>query len=503
MEIRAISGDITALEVDAVVVNLFEGVKEPGGATGAVDRALDGAISALIADGELKGKTGASTLIHTLGKMRPKRVLVTGLGKRDKFTLDTVRRVSAESSRYLRGLGVKRAATIVHGAGIGGLEPRAAAQALAEGALLGLYRFQQYKGKPDANGSKLEELLVVEREEDKVPALQEGVERGRILAEAAALARDMVNTPANGMTPTRLAETAGEVARAHDLKLTVLEESECAEQGMGAFLGVARGSNEPPKFIVLEYAGDEADPENNLGLIGKGITFDSGGISLKPASGMGNMKGDMTGGASVIAAIQAIAQLKPKINVTAIVAATENMPSGTATKPGDVLRAMNGKTIEVDNTDAEGRLTLADAICYARGRGVKRLVDIATLTGAVRTALGNVRIGVFANDQGLADRMLRAGDAAGEKMWQLPMDEEYKELYKSNVADIKNTGGSGAGAITAAHFVGEFADGTPWVHLDIAGVYMADRDNGVLVKGASGIPVRSLVRLTEDLAAGG
>ena len=277
MEIRVISGDITALEVDAVVVNLFEGVKEPGGATGAVDRALDGAISALIADGELKGKTGASTLIHTLGKMRPKRVLVTGLGKRDKFTLDTVRRVSAESSRYLRGLGVKRAATIVHGAGIGGLEPRAAAQALAEGALLGLYRFQQYKGKPDANGSKLEELLVVEREEDKVPALQEGVERGRILAEAAALARDMVNTPANGMTPTRLAEDGGEVARAHDLKLTVLEESECAEQGMGAFLGVARGSNEPPKFIVLEYAGDEADPENNLGLIGKGITFDSGG----------------------------------------------------------------------------------------------------------------------------------------------------------------------------------------------------------------------------------
>ena len=278
---------------------------------------------------------------------------------------------------------------------------------------------------------------------DKVPALQEGVERGRILAEAAALARDMVNAPANGMTPTRLAETAGEVARAHDLKLTVLEESECAEQGMGAFLGVARGSNEPPKFIVLEYAGDEADTENNLGLIGKGITFDSGGISLKPASGMGNMKGDMTGGASVIAAMQAIAQLRPKINVTAIVAATENMPSGTATKPGDVLRAMNGKTIEVDNTDAEGRLTLADAICYARGKGVKRLVDIATLTGAVRMALGNVRIGIFANDQGLADRMLRAGEDAGEKMCSFPWTRSIRSCTRATWRTSRTRAGPG------------------------------------------------------------
>ena len=501
MEIRAMSGDITTMDVDAAVVNLFEGVKGPGGATGAMDAALDGAISALIADGELQGKSGRFTLIHTLGKIPPKRVLVVGLGKKEKFDLEGVRRASAETGRYLRRLGVKRVATITHGAGIGGLDPRAAAQAMAEGALLGIYSFQQYKGKPDENASKLKELLLVEREEEKVSALQQGVETGRIVAEATALARDLVNTPANDMTPTRLAEVAGEVAREHGLGLTVLEQPDCAELGMGAFLGVAQGSNEPPKFIVLEYRGDPDNPKNNLGLIGKGITFDSGGISLKQPSGMASMKGDMSGGASVIAAMKAIAQIRPKLNVTAIVAATENMPSGAAVKPGDVLRAMNGKTIEVDNTDAEGRLTLADALCYARSRGIGRLVDIATLTGAIRTALGNVRIGVFANNQKLADRVIKAGEAAGEKMWQLPMDDEYKELYKSNVADIKNTGGSGAGAITAAHFVGEFAEGTPWVHLDIAAVFMSDKEQGLVVKGATGKPVRSLIRLAQDLGA--
>ena len=501
MEIRAMAGDITGLDVDAAVVNLFEGVQSPGGATGAMDRALDGALSGLIADGELQGKTGRITLVHTLGKIPPRRVLVVGLGKQDNFTLDTVRRVSAETCRYLRRLAVGRVASITHGAGVGGLDPQAAAQAMTEGTLLGLYTFRQYKGKNEDDETKLQELLLVERESKKVSALQQGIDAGRVLAEAAALARDMVNTPANGMTPTRLAEIAGDVARGHGLDLTVLDRSQCEQLGMGAFLGVARGSVEPPKFIILTYSGDPDDPDNNLGLIGKGITFDSGGISLKPSSGMAAMKGDMTGGASVIAAMKAIAQLRPGINVTAIVAATENMPSGAATKPGDVLRAMNGKTIEVDNTDAEGRLTLADAICYARQQGLGRLVDIATLTGAVRTALGDVRMGVFSNNQELADRVLRAGEATGEKMWQFPMDEEYKEQYKSNVADIKNTGGSGAGAITAAHFIGEFAEGTPWVHLDIAGVFMSDKERGLLVKGATGMPVRSLVRLVQDLAS--
>ena len=503
MEIKVVVGDITLVETDAIVVNLFQGVKTPGGATGAVDQALDGAISDLIADGEITGKKG-HTVIHTMGKMPAKRVVVAGLGKQDDFTVNTIRDVAGDAARHLRGLGVKRAATILHGAGIGGLDPDECAEAIAEGSLLGLYAFRHHMTGDAGNEGKPEELTVVVHNPDEEAAVQNGITTGRIFAEAASLARDLANQPANEMTPTRLAAHAEEVATQHNLEFRVLEGSDCAELGMGAFLGVARGSVEPPKFIICRYSGDPSNPDNNLGLIGKSITFDSGGISLKGAEGMGRMKADMSGGASVIGAMHAIGQLKPRINVTMIAAATENMPSGSATKPGDILKSMSGKTIEVDNTDAEGRLTLGDAITYAKQElGVRRIVDIATLTGAMGIALGNVRAGVFSNNQDLADAVIAAGAQSGERMWQMPLDDDYKEQNKSAVADIKNTGGRPAGSITAAHFVGEFAEDTPWVHMDIAGVYMVDRDHGVWVRGASGIPVRSLVRLAQNLAAQG
>lgn len=503
MEIKVVVGDITEVAADAIVVNLFQGVTDPSGATGAVDTALDDAISDLIADGEITGKRGNS-VIHTLGKMPAKRVIVAGLGKQDDFTVNTIRDVAGDTARYLRGLGVKKAATILHGAGIGGIDPEEAAAALAEGTLLGLYSFRHHMSGDNGNREKPEELSVMVLDPANEQAVQRGVDTGRIMAEAASLARDLSNQPANEMTPTRLAFHAEEVAMQHGLEFRVLERSDCAELGMGAFLGVAQGSLEPPKFIICRYAGDPSDPDNNVGLIGKSITFDSGGISLKSADGMGRMKADMSGGASVIGAMLAIAQLKPRINVTMIAAATENMPSGSATRPGDILKSMSGKTIEVDNTDAEGRLTLGDAITYARQElGVKRIVDIATLTGAMGIALGNVRAGVFSNNQELADAVIAAGDESGERMWQMPLDDDYKEQNKSDVADIKNTGGRPAGSITAAHFVGEFAEDTPWVHMDIAGVYMVSRDHGVWVKGASGIPVRSLVRLTQNLARRG
>ncbi|MBI4336441.1 MAG: leucyl aminopeptidase [Chloroflexi bacterium] len=500
MDIRVSRGDIAQQALDAIVVNLFEGVEHPGGATGAVDRALDGAISALISDGEVRGKKGENTLLHTLGRIPAKRVLVAGLGKQGEFSLDVVRQVTAEACRALRRAGVKRAATIAHGAGIGGLSALAVGQAIAEGALLGTYTFTRLKSRQEDH-QELAELLVVERDADKAKELDEGVRIGRILAEATVLCRDLVNEPANRMTPTRLAEAAQEIARVHGLEVQVLERAQCEELGMGSFLSVARGSVEPPKLIVLSYRGDPDSPENNLGLVGKGITFDSGGISLKPAANMEEMKADMAGGASVLCAVKALAQLKPKINVTAIVPATENLPSGSATKPGDVVRAMSGKTIEVINTDAEGRLVLADAVCYARKLGLRRMVDVATLTGAISVALGDVRVGLFTNNQGLADELLKAGEAAGERYWQLPMDEEYRELITSQVADIKNTGGRNAGSITGAYFIKEFAEDTPWVHLDIAGVDMSEKDKGYLVKGASGIPVRTLVHLALRLAA--
>ena len=498
MKLNVVAGDIAQQDVDAVVVNLFEGVTTPGGATGAVDKAMGGAISALIADGEIKGKSGEMTLIHTLGSITPKRVLVAGLGSADSFTLDGVRSVSAEAARHLNGIGVQSAATIVHGAGIGGLDAQASAQAMAEGIVLGMYRFDKYKA--NASDASLNEITVVEFDESKLDALRSGIDVGRIIGEGVNRCRDMANEPANSMTPSEMAEQALEVSQAHGVELEVIERPQMKELGMGALLAVAQASEEPPKFIIMRYNGDPQNAENNIGLLGKGITFDSGGLDIKNASGMATMKGDMAGGASVIGAMEAIAQLKPKINVTVIVPAAENMVSGAALRPGDVIRAMNGKTIEIDNTDAEGRLVLADAMSYARSVGLNRLVDVATLTGAMGVALGDKCMGAFGNDDEFTQQVVSAGNAVGERAWPLPMYDDYKAQYRSDIADIKNTGGRGAGAITGALIIGEFNDGAPWVHLDIAGVARTGSVKGANIKGATGAPVRTLVRLVCDLA---
>ena len=499
MEIKAVSGDITNQQAGAIVVNLFEGVTSPGGATGAVDRALDGAISSVIADGEARGKTGELTLIHTLGKMATPKVLVVGLGKTTAFDEETVRKVSAECCRFLRRKGVETVATIAHGAGVGGMDAKTSAGAIAEGSLLGLYRFDKYKSKAEDSGT-IKEISIVESDPAKVESMQVGVFEATVLAEATNLCRDMANEPANEMTPTRLSEAALEVARDAGIEIDVLDRSQMAELGMGALLGVAQGSDEPPKLIVLRYEGDPDDESNNLGLVGKGITFDSGGISIKPAANMGAMKGDMAGGASVISAMKALGVFRPRINITALVPATENMPGGKAQRPGDVVKAMNGKTIEIDNTDAEGRLVLADAVAYARSLGITRVVDVATLTGAMSVALGNLCSGAFGNDQELMDRLLEAGRRTGERFWQMPTFPEYKDQFKSDVADIKNTGGRAAGSITGAQIIGEFVDGAAWVHLDIAGTSRSTSVKGYNPKGATGVPVRTLVRLALDLA---
>jgi leucyl aminopeptidase len=498
MEIKVISGDITKIAVDAVIVNLFEGVQRPGGATGAVDQVLDGAISQLIARGEIKGKLNEVTVIHTLGRMEAARAVVVGLGKQSDFTLDRIRGIMAEACKSLRKLGAEQVATIVHGAGIGGIDPQKAAQAIVEGSILGLYTFDKHKTK-EPEHRELKELLIVERDESKIHNLEQGVYKGRVRAQATSLARDLINQPANYMTPSNMVQAAREVAQAWGLELEVLERADMEQLGMGALLGVAQGSSQPPKFIILSYRGADSS-RSPLGLIGKGITFDSGGISIKPAEGMADMKGDMAGGAAVIAAMRAIAELKPRLNVTALIPATENLPSGTALKPGDVLKAMNGKTIEVVNTDAEGRLILVDALCYARKLGLSPLIDVATLTGACHVALGDICTGAFTNNQELTDKVIQAGQDSGERIWQLPMYEEYKEQNKSDVADIKNSGGRWGGAITAAQFLAEFAEDTPWVHLDIAGTAQADKDRAYLVKGATGVMVRMLVNLALSLA---
>jgi len=500
VEIKVEAGDIAQHPAKAIVVNLFEGVTRPAGGTGAVDKALGGGISGLIAEGEIKGKPGEMSLIHSLGGIPSPRAIVAGLGKSDKFDLNTVRNVTAAAVRRARGAGATTVATILHGAGIAGLDAQACAQALAEGALLGSYRFRRYKANgPDDAVTDIETLTIVEHDKTKLPAIRRGVERGRIMAEAANHTRDMANEPANELPPAAFGARAQELAKEAGLACEVLDEKKLQQMGMGALLGVGVGSAQPPRFIIMKYRG-KASTKKTLGLIGKGITFDSGGISIKPAAGMESMKGDMSGGAAIISAMWAIGKLKPPINVTALIPTAENMPSGTATRPGDILRARNGKTIEVINTDAEGRLILADAICYAREEGLSPIIDVATLTGAMQIALGPGATGFMATSDALADAVTAAGDKAGEKMWRFPLIDDYAEALKSNVADIKNTGNRYGGAISAAKFLHFFSEDTPWVHIDMAGTDESDKDKGVLVKGSTGTPTRMLVNLVLGMA---
>ncbi len=498
MEIKVIAGDIAKTKADAIIMPFFEGMERPEGDIAAIDKALDGAISQLISQGEIKGKLNEVTIIHSLSKLPTVRVVIAGLGKQQELSQDKIRGAIAEACRLLRQKGVNSIATIAQGAGIAGITPEGAAQAITEGALLGVYSFRKHITK-EAEYGEIKQLLIVSSDELELLTLEQGYHKGRIMAEATNLARDMVNEPANHMTPSQMAGTAKKLAETCGLELNVLEREQMQELGMGALLGVAQGSRQPPKFVVLHYRGGDSS-EIDVALIGKGVTFDSGGISLKPSAKMDKMKGDMAGGAAVMAAISAIAQLKPKINVMAIIPATENLPSESALKPGDILTAMSGKTIEIISTDAEGRLILADALGYVRKFGAKFMIDVATLTGACVIALGKVCTGAFGNNQELIDRIIAAGTEAGELMWQMPMYDQYKEQNKSDVADIKNVGGREGGAITAAQFLSEFAGDTPWVHLDIAGTSMTDKEKNYLVKGATGVPVRTLVNLVLSLA---
>jgi len=497
MEIKLATGDITKIEAGAIVVNFFEGTESLEGEIATIDKALDGAISQLISQGEIKGKLNEITVVHSLGRLPAARVVVVGLGKKEEISQDKIRGAVAETCRWLQQKGVDNIATIAQGAGTAGISTESAAQAVTEGALLGIYSFRKHITK-EAEYGELKQLLIVGSDRAELPLLTRGSDKGKILAEATNLARDMVNESANYMTPNRMAEMAAELAETYGLEVSVLEQEQMQELGMGGLLGVAQGSQQPPKFIILHYKGSNS-AETDVALVGKGVTFDSGGISIKPSEGMGEMKGDMAGGAAVMAAISAVAQLKPGINVVAIIPATENLPSGNALKPGDILTAMNGKTIEIISTDAEGRLILADALSYAKKLGAKFMVDVATLTGACRVALGDVYIGAFGNNQELTDKATKAGAEAGELIWQMPMHEQYKEQIKSDVADLKNIGGKWGGAITAAQFLAEFVGDTPWVHLDIAGKEISEKERGYLVKGATGVPVRTLVNLVLSL----
>lgn len=497
MEIFLTQGNITEITADLVIVNLFQGVTTPGGATGAVDRALGGAIREVIAVGDFTGKSGETLVLYSRGAIPAPRVLVMGLGEAARFDLRAARIVAASAARKARDLGVKTVATIVHGAGIGGLEPAAAVAALVEGARLGLYRFAGYRSKlPKEWKADPEALTLVEWDAKRVPVYAAALARAEAIAAGVLQARDLVNTPANYMTPTLMAERAQALAQEAGLRFQALGRAECKALGMGIFMAVAEESEQDPQLIILEHNGDRHDLPTVL-LVGKGVTFDSGGISLKPGDEMWKMKGDMAGAAAVIAALGVAARLKLPLRVIGLAPCAENLPGGRAQKPGDVFTGMTGKTMEVISTDAEGRMLLADALAYAARYTPAAVVDIATLTGAQAIALGPQAAGLFANDDALAAKLLAAADLSGDRLWRLPLYEEYAEPIKSQVADVKNSAGRFAGIGASAKFIEHFTEGYPWAHVDMASMSLAEEDKPAQPKGATGFGVRLFTAFLE------
>jgi len=490
MQIRVDTRSIETIECDALVVVAFDKDSPGGGLAWEVTRAADaltgGWIRQLYESAEFSGKPFETAILHRPQGLAARRLLVIGAGKSDKFTAADLRRVSGAALRHLKPKSMPVIALALEA----GSEQVGAA---VEGALLGDFEPDQYKTEKKET-KPVETFIAVAPGGEG--ALEEAARRGEIIAGAQNYARALVSEPANRMTPGLLAERARALASEEGLECEILDQDRMRQLGMGALLGVAQGSAEPPVLIVLRYRpADNPEPAAHLGLIGKGVTFDSGGISIKPAENMEKMKYDMAGAAAVIGAMRAIARLRPSIAVTALAPAVENMPSGRAQRPGDIVTTLSGKTVEVINTDAEGRLILADAMTYARQLGCTHLVDAATLTGAIVVALGYVYVGVFASDDNLRERLLEAARAAGDKFWPMPLDDDYKEQLKSAFADLPNTGGRWGGAVTAAMFLKEFADTTPWAHLDIAGTAWLEDAKPYLAKGPSGVPLRTLIQL--------
>ncbi len=494
MRVELVAGDITRETADLLVVNLFEGVREPGGAAGAVDRATGGAISAAIRDGDIAGKWGETLLFRPERGVAARRVMVVGLGKKERFTPDHVRQAALPVLRAAKKLKARTVASVLHGAGAGGIPPERAARFAALGAVLSEYEYDRYKSE---RAFRVGSYRVVEHGARAAAEARRGLSRGETVGRAVNWARDLVATPPADLRPDGLARAARSLAGGK-VRVRVYGSKDLRAWKMGGLLAVAQGSEAPPRLIAAEYRGGKAkDPW--IALVGKGVTFDTGGISLKKWEGMEKMKYDMAGAAGMLGTLRAAAALRIPRNVVAVVPAVENMPSGRAYRPGDVLRMMSGKTVEVLSTDAEGRLILADAITWTiRRYRPQALIDAATLTGACVVALGSVTLGMMGNDGGLLDRLRNASGESGEKAWELPLHEEYREQLKSEVADLKNIGGPEAGAITGGCFLKEFAGDTKWAHLDIAGVAWMEKEKSGYAPGPTGVPVRMLVEFLAD-----
>jgi leucyl aminopeptidase len=461
---------------------------------------MEGLIGDYIESGDFSGSLNSTLLCRSRGRIKSPRLLLVGLGKAESFIIDYLRQISAVAVTTARKLGVATVAILPPVVDVGLAD---VGQAVAEGALLGLYRLKKYKTETaDDEKDNLRELHILASGGSAQQTLSRGSERGKILADAVSMARDLTNSPGNAVNPSVLAETAKSIAKQTTLRCRVITPAEMKKLGMGCLLGVAQGSAQPPVLILLEHKPKGGKGQAPIVLIGKGITFDSGGISIKPAANMEDMKMDMAGGAAVLGIMQALAQLNYPGYVVGLVPASENLPSGNAVKPGDILRAMSGKTVEVINTDAEGRLVLADAISYAVEKlKPARIIDLATLTGAVVVALGSHATGMMGTDEPMMERLQAAGVMSAERVWPLPMFDAYSKQIKSDIADIKNTGGREAGSITGGAFLKEFVGDTPWVHLDIAGTAWTRDEKPYVPKGATGVGIRLLIEALQEAPA--
>lgn len=492
-------GPVLREQVDAILVGIYEDEGEKGPLAEEVNRLLGGAVDKVLRRKSFTGKVEQTEVLESREKMPAAYVILCGLGKAEKTGIEQIRQAMGRAVLRAREMGLKRIAVstdsfICESVNIVAED---ASTAMAEGANLALYRFTKYKVKENGNSKNLDEIRFVENDKKTAALVKKGVEKGRIISDSVNLARDLINHPANDMTPAILAESAKGMAKAAGIKCTVLSKRQIEKLGMGALLGVSQGSVELPAFIILEYNGGKRK-DKPVVVVGKSITFDSGGISIKPSEGMGKMKYDMSGGAATIGVLRAASMLQLPMNIVGLLPASENMPSGTAIRPGDVLRSMSGRTIEIISTDAEGRLVLSDALFYATRYKPRWIIDIATLTGACAVALGSHAIGMLGNDKDLKARITTAGEKVWERVWEMPLWDEYAEQIKSTVADIKNSGGREGGVITAAIFLSKFVEDYPWVHLDIASTEWIDKDRAYIPAGPTAIGVRLILQLLID-----
>ncbi len=496
MQLKIEQATATQAKADALLLGMFQDTGLAGDAA-EVDALLGGAIAKAKERKQFNGEMKELLSISSLGKLGYDRILLVGLGPKDKYTAEILRRACAAGAKAARGLGAKTLASRLHM--MDGMDAFAAAKASAEGFVMGLYQFIHHKTVEVDKIKVLDSVSLLVSQGEQAEQAKAGLQEGEILGSVANYVRNLVNEPANIITPTQMAQEAHQIAKEHKLKLTILDAKDMEKLGMHALLAVTKGSTEPPKFIILEYG----KGEKSIAFLGKGITFDSGGLSLKPPKYMEDMKTDMGGAAAVLGTMKALALLKVPIKAFGVIPTCENMPGGHATRPGDVVKAMNGKSIEILNTDAEGRLILADALSYTEAKlKPDYMVDLATLTGACVVALGHEATAVLGTDDALISGLDAAGKATYERVWPLPLWDEYKDRMKSDIADVRNINvvpGGEAGTITAAVFLGNFVDKTPWAHLDIAGTAYISEEKDYLLKGATGVGPRLLVELSRHI----